>query len=70
VHVPLSHNGPILVIAVWDSAEAYGGWRNHSIRDDMTPLLEQVVDVGAQGLATSGGVYEIVVAASRSTAAA
>jgi hypothetical protein len=60
----------VVVTAMWDSAAAYDGWRTHPIRDGMSPFIEQVVDTGVEDLATSGGVYDIVLSASRSTAAA
>jgi heme-degrading monooxygenase HmoA len=64
VHLPLSRSGPVVVTAIWDSAEAYAGWRNHPVRAELNPVMERVVD----GVATSAipsGVYEVVIAASR-----
>jgi hypothetical protein len=63
VHVPLSGNGPVVVTAVWDSAEAYQGWRTHPIRAELPPI-SLVADEGV-GLVVGSGVYEIAVAASR-----
>jgi heme-degrading monooxygenase HmoA len=64
VHVPLSRSGPVVVTAVWDSAEAYEGWRNHPIRAEMSPFMERIVDLEATPVITSG-VYEVVISASR-----
>jgi hypothetical protein len=65
VHVPLSGIGPVVVTAVWDSAEAYQGWRNHPIRAALPPMA-QVAEEDAGTLAVGSGVYEVAVAASRS----
>jgi hypothetical protein len=32
VQVPVSGTGPVMVTALWESAEAYAGWRNHPVR--------------------------------------
>ena len=64
VHVPLSRSGPVVVTAVWDSAEAYAGWRTHPIRAELNPFMERVVNLEAEPL-IPGGVYEVVIAASR-----
>ena len=64
VHVPLERSGPVVVTAVWDSAEAYAGWRNHPIRAEMNPHMERVVDLEAEPVVGSG-LYEVVIAASR-----
>ena len=65
VHVPLSGSGPVVVTAVWDSAEAYQGWRTHPIRAQLPPITE-VADEDAEPLAVGSGVYEVAVAATRS----
>lgn len=64
VHVPLSRSGPVVVTALWDSSEAYAGWRNHPIRAELNPFMERVVNLEAEPLIASG-VYEVAVAASR-----
>lgn len=64
VHLPLSRSGPVIVTAVWDSAQAYAGWRVHPIRAELSPAMDRVNDSQAMPLVLSG-VYEIVVAASR-----
>jgi hypothetical protein len=64
VHVPLSGSGPVVVTAVWDSAEAYQGWRTHPIRAALPPMAE-VADEDAGTLVVGSGVYEVAVAASR-----
>jgi heme-degrading monooxygenase HmoA len=64
VHVPVSGKGPVVVTAVWDSAEAYAGWRTHPVRatfaDDMQRLVEPEPPL------ISSGVYQIAIAAVRS----
>jgi hypothetical protein len=64
VHVPLSGSGPVVVTAVWDSAEAYQGWRTHPIRAELPPIT-QVADEDTGTLGIGSGVYEVAVAATR-----
>jgi hypothetical protein len=65
VHVPLSGHGPVVVTAIWDSQDAYAGWRSHPIRDEMAPAMAQIVDDTTDTLAIPSGLYRIAVAASR-----
>src|SRR5215471_14824156 len=62
VQVPVSGTGPVMVTALWESAEAYAGWRNHPARGrfsgDMDRLTEP--DVAPVGSA----VYRVVIATS------
>jgi heme-degrading monooxygenase HmoA len=64
VLLPVSGSGPVVVTAVWDSAEAYTGWRTHPARatfaDDMQRLVE------AEPPPIGGGVYRVAIAAVRS----
>jgi hypothetical protein len=64
VHVPLSGRGPVVVTAVWDSADAYQGWRTHPIRAELPPIT-QVADEDTGTLGIGSGVYEVAVAATR-----
>ncbi len=64
VHLPLSRSGPVVVTALWDSAEAYAGWRAHPIRAELSPVMERVVNLDAEPVIASG-VYEVVIAVSR-----
>ena len=64
VHLPVSRSGPVVVTALWDSAEAYAGWRNHPIRGELNPFMERIVNLEAEPVIPSG-VYEIVIAATR-----
>ena len=64
VHVPVSRGGPVVVTAVWDSPEAYAGWRAHPIRTELNPYMERVVNLEAEPVIPSG-VYEIAITASR-----
>jgi heme-degrading monooxygenase HmoA len=56
VQVPLSGAGPVMVTAVWQSADAYAGWRNHPVRNqfsgDMQRLTEPEAPPAASGLYT------------------
>jgi heme-degrading monooxygenase HmoA len=65
VHIPVARTGPVVVTAIWDSAEAYAGWRNHPIRDEMAPGMAQVIADTPEALTVPGGVFEIAVAATR-----
>ena len=66
LQVPLAGSGPVLVTALWDSAEAYDRWRNHPARatfaDDMGRLTEPTADPIASGL------YMVAIAAERAAA--
>ena|SRR5258708_37581405 len=64
VHLPVSRSGPVVVTALWDSAEAYAGWREHPIRAELNPVMARVVDLEAAPVIPSG-VYEVVIAATR-----
>jgi heme-degrading monooxygenase HmoA len=64
IHLPLSRSGPVVVTALWDSAEAYAGWRSHPIRAELNPEMERVVNLDAEPVIPSG-VYQVVIAASR-----
>ena|SRR5439155_18030481 len=64
VQLPLARSGPVVVTALWDSADAYAGWRTHPIRAELNPLMDRVVDLEAAPVIPSG-VYEVVIAASR-----
>jgi heme-degrading monooxygenase HmoA len=65
VHLPVSRSGPVVVTAVWDSAEAYAGWRAHPVRAELNPVMERVVVESAETPVVPSGVYEIAVAAVR-----
>ena len=39
VHIPVARTGPVIVTAIWDSEEAYAGWRNHPVRDELAPAI-------------------------------
>jgi len=64
VHLPVSRSGPVVVTALWDSAEAYAGWRSHPIRAELNPFMERIANLDAEPVIPSG-VYEIVIAAAR-----
>jgi len=68
VHVPVSGTGPVVVTAIWDSEEAYAGWRTHPIRDKMSPGMVQVVADTTNPLTITNGLYRIAVAATRNEA--
>jgi antibiotic biosynthesis monooxygenase len=61
VHVPLSGTGPVVVMALWDSAEAYAGWRNHPVRDRFAPDMERLTQREVEPI--TGGLYTVAIAA-------
>jgi heme-degrading monooxygenase HmoA len=65
VQVPVSRSGPVVVTATWDSEEAYAGWRNHPIRDEMAPGRAQIVADVDEPLLITSGLYEIAITAAR-----
>ena len=65
VHIPVSGTGPVVVTALWDSEEAYAGWRTHPIRDEMSPGMAQIIDDTTNPLTITTGLYRIAVAATR-----
>lgn len=64
VQLPIGGSGPVVVTALWDSAEAYQGWLTHPLRAEMGPAMERLVDDGPPPTLLSG-LYEVVVSASR-----
>jgi hypothetical protein len=64
VHVPVTRSGPIVVTAIWDSAEAYRAWGIHPIRAEFPPIT-QVANEVTTPLTISNGVYEVALAARR-----
>jgi heme-degrading monooxygenase HmoA len=63
MQVPLSGNGPVLVTALWDSAEAYDGWRNHPVRATLAPEMERLTEAEAQPVGS--GLYRVEIVAAR-----
>jgi hypothetical protein len=63
VHVPVSGSGPVVVTAVWDSAEAYAAWGVHPVRAELPPIT-QVAEPPGQ-LSVTSGVYRVALAARR-----
>src|SRR5690242_15485772 len=61
LQVPESASGPVIVTAVWESPEAYAGWRNHPVRARFSADMERLTE--PEPRAVSGGVYRIAVAA-------
>lgn len=49
----VQHPGTIIMLALWESEEAYAGWRNHPSRAEIGATLDDL------GLVMSGSVYEI-----------
>jgi quinol monooxygenase YgiN len=60
VHVPLNGAGPIMVTAVWESAQAYSGWRNHPVRGRFSGDMERLTEPEPHPIAS--GAYTIAVA--------
>lgn len=63
VHVPLSGVGPVMVTALWESEEAYAGWRSHPVRDRFSGDMERLTEPNASPVGS--GLYTVAVAASR-----
>jgi quinol monooxygenase YgiN len=55
VHVPADGEDLVMVTATWATAEAYQGWLDNPVREEMRPELEKL----AEGEPESR-VYEIV----------
>jgi heme-degrading monooxygenase HmoA len=62
VQVPLSGTGPVMVTAVWESAEAYSGWRNHPVRGQFSGDMERLTEPAAAPV--SSGLYTVAITAS------
>ena len=63
VHVPVSGSGPVVVTAVWDSAEAYQAWGTHPARSALPPITQVAEPPGE--LWVTSGVYRVALAVSR-----
>jgi heme-degrading monooxygenase HmoA len=63
VQVPLSGTGPVVVTALWESAEAYAGWRSHPVRDRFSADMQRLTQPEATPI--TSGLYTVAVAASR-----
>jgi len=57
LQVPLAPEGPIMVTAVWESAEAYAGWREHPVRATFSGDIERLTEPEAPPAVS--GVYAI-----------
>lgn len=55
VHVPVDGDDHVLVTATWTSPEAYRGWLESPVREEMRPELEKLADGEPESR-----VYEIV----------
>jgi quinol monooxygenase YgiN len=55
VHVPVDGEDLVLVTATWTSPEAYQGWLDNPVREEMRPELELLADGEPESR-----VYEIV----------
>jgi hypothetical protein len=62
LQVPVSNKGPVLVTAVWRTAEAYAGWRSHAVRARFSDDIERLTEPDASPV--QAGLYTIVIAAS------
>jgi hypothetical protein len=60
VQVPLSGSGPVLVTALWESAEAYAGWRNNPVRARFTDEMERLTEPEATPIGS--GLYTVAIA--------
>jgi quinol monooxygenase YgiN len=55
VHVSLGDENLVLVTATWTNPEAYQGWLDNPVREEMRPDLERLADGEPES-----SVYEIV----------
>jgi hypothetical protein len=62
VQVPLSGTGPVMVTALWRSAEAYDGWRNHPVRARFSEDMQRLTEAEAEPVGS--GLYCVVIATS------
>ena len=60
VQVPVSGTGPVVVTALWDSEEAYAGWRNYPVRDALADDMARLAEPSAPPI--DSGVYRIAIA--------
>ena len=60
VQVPLSGTGPVMVTALWESAEAYAGWRDHPARGRFSGDMERLTE--PEPTPVSSGVYSVAIA--------
>ncbi len=51
---PLSAGEPFLVVAEWESSEAYQGWLDNPVRDELAAALEPLLADEVE----RGGLYE------------
>jgi heme-degrading monooxygenase HmoA len=61
VQIPVSGTGPVVVTALWDSAEAYAGWRNHPVRERLAPDMERLTQAEVEPI--TSGLYRVAIAA-------
>ena len=59
VQVPLSGSGPVMVTALWESAEAYAGWRNHPVRAQFSGDMARLTLPEAEPVGS--GLYGVVI---------
>lgn len=64
VQVPQSGVGPVIVTALWDSAEAYAGWRSHPVRAQFNDEMDSLIEPEASPVAS--GLYTVAITAAQS----
>ena len=60
LQVPLSGAGPVVVTALWPSADAYDGWRNHPVRAQFSADMERLTEPNSPPV--NSGLYIIEIA--------
>ena len=65
LQVPTSGSGPMLVTALWSSAEAYQGWVSSPVRGAGSAALAELVQ-GRLDESTRGETYTVVITAGES----
>lgn len=63
LQVPIAGDGPVVVTALWNSAAAYDGWRNHPVRATFNADMARLTESEAPPIGS--GVYTVAVSARR-----
>jgi len=59
VQVPLSGTGPVMVTALWESAEAYAAWRSHPVRDQFSVEMSRLTE--PEAAPAGNALYTVVI---------
>lgn len=67
LQVRIAGDVPVVVTALWDSAAAYEGWRNHPVRATFDADMQRLIE--SESPPVGSGVYTVVVSAARAVGA-